>query len=100
GRVLHSAVWAVTGDRWTATQVAVGAGSVLGGLMIFAGFVMTSRPAYGVNGLFVAFIGWWLLASARSERSVGAVHHALDGVRMSDLMRPVGSAPGWITVRN
>ena len=100
GKVLHSAVWAATGDRWKATRAAVGAGSVLGGVMIFAGFVLTSRPAYGVNGLFIAFIGWWLLASARTERSVGAVHHALYGVRMADVMRPVGSAPGWITVHS
>ena len=100
GKVLHSAVWAATGDRWKATAAAAGAGSVLGVVMILAGFVMTSRPAYGVNGLFVAFIGWWLLASARAERSAGAVHHALDGVRMADVMRPVGSAPGWITVRS
>jgi len=101
GRVLHSGVWAATGDRWKATRAAGGAGTVLGAAMIVAGFAMTTRSAsYQMNGLFISFIGWWLLASARAERSVGAVHHALDGVHMADLMRPVGAAPGWITVRN
>lgn len=99
GRVLHSAVWAATGDRWRATRASVGAGMVLGTAMIVGGFAMTSRPANQLNGLFISFIGWWLLASARAEKSAGAVHHALDGVRMADVMRPVGSAPGWITVR-
>lgn len=101
GRVLHSGVWAATGDKWKATRASVGAGSVLGVAMILAGFLLTARSvSYQINGLFISFIGWWLLASARAERSVGAVHHALDGVRMVDVMRPVGSAPGWITVRN
>jgi Zn-dependent protease len=100
GKVMHSAVWAVTGDRWKATRAAVGAGMALGAVMIFAGFAMTTRATYSMNGLFVSFIGWWLLASARAERSAGAVQHALDGVRMGDVMRPVGSAPGWITVRS
>ena len=100
GKVMHSAVWAATGDRWKATRAAVGAGTVLGAVMILAGFAMTTRANYQMNGLFVSFIGWWLLASARAERSAGAVHHALDGVRMGDVMRPVGSAPGWITVRS
>lgn len=101
GRVLHSGVWAATGDRWKATRAAVGAGSILGVAMILAGFLLTARSvSYQLNGLFISFIGWWLLASARAERTAGAVHHALDGVRLADVMRPVGSAPGWVTVRN
>jgi hypothetical protein len=32
--------------------------------------------------------------------NVATLQHALEGVQMSDVMRPVGAAPGWITVRN
>jgi Zn-dependent protease len=100
GRVLHSMVWAATHDRWKATRVASTAGMALGGLLAAAGFLLTTRTTDPVNGFFIALIGWWLLGSARAERSVGAVHQALDGVSIAEVMRPVGAAPGWVTVRN
>lgn len=99
GRILHSAVWAATRDRWKAVRVASAAGIGLGALLAFAGFLLTTRSVDPINGLFIAIIGWWLLGSARGERAMGAIHEALDGVRIADLMRPVGAAPGWITVR-
>ena len=100
GRVLHSMVWAATRDRWKATRVASTAGMVLGGLLAAGGFLLTTRTVDPINGFFIAVIGWWLLGSARAERTAAAVHQALDGVRIADVMRPVGSSPGWITVRN
>jgi Zn-dependent protease len=100
GRVLHSMVWAATNDRWKATKVASTAGVALGGLLAAAGFLLTTRTTAPINGFFIALIGWWLLGSARAERALGTVHQALDGVRIADVMRPVGAAPGWITVRS
>ena len=100
GRVLHSMVWAATHDRWKATRVASTAGMILGGLLAAAGFLLTTRTVDPINGFFIAIIGWWLLGSARAERSLAAIHQALDGVHLADVMRPVGAAPGWITVRS
>jgi Zn-dependent protease len=99
GRVLHSIVWAVTRDRWRATRVASGAGVGLGTMMIIAGFLVLARGTDPLDGFFVSFIGWWLLGSARAERQLAQVRHSLDGVRISEVMRPVGAAPGWITIR-
>jgi Zn-dependent protease len=99
GRVLHSAVWAIGRDRWRATRAAGITGIGLGAIMVVVGFAMITGRLNSLDGLLVAAIGWWILGSARAELAIGAVHHALDGVRMSDIMRPVGSAPGWITVR-
>ncbi|HUJ66895.1 MAG TPA: site-2 protease family protein [Acidimicrobiales bacterium] len=99
GRVLHSTVWAIGNDRWRATRAAGITGIGLGAVMIVVGFAMITGRLNSIDGILVAAIGWWILGSARVELALGAVHHALDGVRMSDLMRPVGSAPGWITVR-
>jgi Zn-dependent protease len=99
GRVLHSIVWGVTGDRWRATRVASTAGVGLGGLLIAVGFIALVRTRDPINGLFISFIGWWLLGSARAERQMAQVRHSLDGVTLADIMRPVGAAPGWITVR-
>lgn len=100
GRVLHSIIWGVTGDRWRATRAAGTAGVVLGGLLVAFGFVFTGRSGDLLDGLFIGFIGWWLIGSARAEMSLASAHHTLDGVRMSDVMRPVGAAPGWVTVRS
>lgn len=99
GRVLHALVWAAGRDRWKATRVAAGTGVVLGAAIIVLGLVYTERNRDLFSGVLVGFMGWWLLASARAELGGGAVHRALDGVRVSDVMRPVGEAPGWITVR-
>jgi Zn-dependent protease len=100
GRVLHGAVWAATGDRWRATRAAAATGMVLGFATVAAGFLATmSSNGLALNGLFISFLGWWLLASARAERAAGALHNSLDGVRIADVMRPVGAAPGWITAR-
>ncbi|MGH9057869.1 MAG: M50 family metallopeptidase, partial [Acidimicrobiales bacterium] len=99
GKVLHALVWAPTHDRWRATRVAAGAGIGFGALLVAAGFVMLARLASPIDGLFISFIGWWLLGSARAERALGAAHQSLEGLTVADVMRPVGAAPGWITVR-
>jgi Zn-dependent protease len=99
GRVLHSLVWATTRDRWRATRVAAGAGVGLGALMVALGFLVLIRGVDPLDGFFISFIGWWLLGSARAERQLAQVRHSLDGVRISEVMRPVGAAPGWITIR-
>jgi Zn-dependent protease len=99
GRVLHAVVWGMTGDRWRASRAASTAGVGLGALIVAFGFLFTERTGDLFNGLFIGFIGWWLLGSARMEMAAAQIHHALDGVRVGDIMRPVGAAPGWITIR-
>ena len=76
GRVLRSAVWGLTGDLPLASRVAfvVGRGVFYlligwGGLRILGGDL--------VGGIWVVFIGWFLLSSARSERA--AQRTRLDG---------------------
>lgn len=99
GRVLHSAVWAITRDRWRAARASATTGVALGACLVAFGFIFTTRTGDLIDGLFIGFIGWWLLGSARAELNLASVHHALDDVLLGDLMRPVGEAPGWITVR-
>ena len=100
GRVLHAVVWGAGKDRWKATRVAAGTGVALGGAIVVLGFVFSERSHDIFNGLLVTLVGWWLLSSAREELGSGAVQRALDGVKLSDVMRPVGEAPGWITIRS
>jgi Zn-dependent protease len=100
GRVLHALAWAATRDRWRATRIATSAGVWLGGAMVALGFLVLVRRTDPFNGFFISFVGWWLLAAARAERQMGQVRRSLDGVRIAEIMRPVGAAPGWITVRS
>jgi Zn-dependent protease len=100
GRVLHGLVWAAGKDRWRATRVAAGMGLALGAAVVLVGLWVTERYQDLLDGVLVGFIGWWLVASARAELGGGAVQHALEGVTVSDLMRPVGEAPGWVTIRS
>jgi Zn-dependent protease len=99
GRVLHAIVWGITRDRWRATRVAATAGVALGSLMMAGGFLILLRTRDALNGFFISFIGWWILGSARAERDQGRVRQSLEGTPISEFMRPVGAAPGWITVR-
>jgi Zn-dependent protease len=99
GRVLHSLAWAATRDRWRATRMATGAGVWLGSGLIALGFLVLMRGADPLNGFLTGFVGWWLLGGARAERQAGQLRQSLDGVQMTEIMRPVGAAPGWITVR-
>ena len=100
GRVLHGLVWLAGRNRWRATRVAAGAGIFLGLMFVLGGCRSPTKSANDLfDGLLIGFIGWWMFASARGELGVGAVHLVFDGVTVAEVMRPVGEAPGWITIR-
>lgn len=93
GRVLRSILWAATGDLQRATRWAAAAGQAIGWLFIFAGISAVfgaSLPLLGagvVNGLWLAFIGWFLNnAAAASQRRV-VIDHLLENLAVSRFMR-------------
>ncbi len=78
GRLLRSVVWAVTKNLRRATQVAVGAGMLIAWGMIALGvwFVLEGDWA---DGLWIAFIGWFLSSAGQQEGRVTIVHDLLRG---------------------
>lgn len=64
GRILQSALWRRSGDRLQATIRAARVGRVLGNLVMLAGIALYLR---GNDGLWTAFIGWFVASGARSE---------------------------------
>lgn len=87
GRVLRSIIWGLTGDLRRATEIASYAGQGLGFLLIFWGVSQTFGGNF-VNGLWIAFIGWFLNNAAEATRQQQSVQDSLRGVRIAGLMDP------------
>jgi len=94
GRVLRSVLWARSGDLRIATQSAILAGQILSGALIAAGAAMIlgiELPGLGsgtLNGMWVAFIGWFLLTSANNQANPEEkAQESLEGVPVERLMR-------------
>jgi Zn-dependent protease/predicted transcriptional regulator len=87
GRVLHALVWKATGNRRTATRVSVTVGRIFAALMIAWGVVETlTLNAFG--GLWITFIGWYLLQAGNAEQTSAAVAEALSGHQAAELIAP------------
>lgn len=87
GRVLRSWLWHRQGDFVVATVSAARAGRVFGMLLIGVGVLGVFTGA-GLGGLWIAFIGWFLLQAAQAEASQAVVRLAFEGMRVRDLMTP------------
>ncbi|HEU0179447.1 MAG TPA: site-2 protease family protein [Blastocatellia bacterium] len=95
GRVLRGIAWSVTGDKDRATRLAVGAGRTIGYLMIIGGVFMAFRLNHLFNGVWLGFLGWFLVHAAEMEWRRTAVDHAIAGVTASEVMsRDCPSVPG------
>jgi Zn-dependent protease len=85
GRVLRAALWAGRNDFASATRIAAGIGRGFGYLFIAGGVAMFFW-ANATSGLWLAFIGWFLLGAASSEAAYAAVRDALGDLRVRDVM--------------
>jgi Zn-dependent protease/predicted transcriptional regulator len=88
GRLLRAGVWAATGDRARATRVAAGMGSLIAVLLMSLGILeILFIPAAMLGGLWLVFIGWFLLSSARQSRLALDVRGLLGTLRVDQVMR-------------
>lgn len=85
GRVLRAAIWWKTGNLEQATRMAAKAGQAVG-----LGFILVGIGGFfsgsGFSGLWIAFIGWFLLQAAGASYLEAGVKKALSGVHASDVM--------------
>jgi|SRR5579884_98846 len=99
GRVLRAVLWQRRHDQVSATRSAARAGVVLGwALSLLGGVELVVTGSFG--GLWLMFIGWFVVGAARTEATQSILHEALRGVRVADVMStsPV-LAPDWIVLR-
>jgi Zn-dependent protease/predicted transcriptional regulator len=85
GRVLRAALWQATGDLMKATRWAALVGQGVAWGLVALGLYQIFGGNFG--GLWLVLIGWFLLRAARSTGFELIVRHALEGLRVGDLMR-------------
>src|SRR5207237_750817 len=85
GRVLRAIVWWITGQGSRATRIAARTGQAIAFVFIIFGLFRFFNGA-GFGGLWLTFIGWFLLDAARSSYlQVETIEH-LRGVHAADVM--------------
>jgi Zn-dependent protease/CBS domain-containing protein len=84
GRVLQALVWGATGDQYRATRSTVIVGRIFAWLMIALGIASTLMGAV-MDGLWMTFIGWFLLQAGAAEGLQAEVKHALGGHSVGEL---------------
>ena len=93
GRILRAVLWAMTKNLRKATRWAAGMGQLIGWLFIIAGLglafgasVLLFAPGV-INGVWLAFIGWFIIDAANQSYRQTVVQDLLDDVPVTLLMR-------------
>jgi Zn-dependent protease len=85
GRVLRAVVWWITGDANRSTRIASRVGRLVALGFIMLGILRFFNGA-GFGGLWIAFIGWFLLDAARTSGAQVEITERLTGLRVGDVM--------------
>ncbi|MDZ7262312.1 MAG: site-2 protease family protein [candidate division KSB1 bacterium] len=85
GRVLRAIIWGITRNLKQATQIASVIGRGIAFLFIFAGIWLILHGNW-VNGLWIAFIGWFLENAATASYRQVALRDMLQGHTAGEVM--------------
>lgn len=98
GRLLSSLFWWRSGSRRRGVHSAVRIGRLFAYLMIAFGLFQLFTGQV-ISGVWIAFVGWFLLSAGSSEEAGTAVRSLLQSVPVSAAMTsPVVVIPDWLTV--
>ncbi|MGE0601911.1 MAG: site-2 protease family protein [Dehalococcoidia bacterium] len=86
GRVLRSIAWKRSGSFREATRVASSVGEFFGYGLIIVGFFLLLN-GFVLDGVWIAFIGWFLLGAARNEASGVQLEGVLSRLTARQVMR-------------
>jgi Zn-dependent protease/CBS domain-containing protein len=87
GRVLRSIVWKISGSLRTATRVAAVVGQIIAYLFILWGIFLFFGGDL-LDGIWIGFVGWFLLSAAQSANSQAVLHSIFQGVTVGQVMSP------------
>ncbi len=90
GRILRAIVWGITKDFSRSSRIAARSGQVIAyGMMAFGGYMAVRAYSDGgdvIQGLWLTFIGWFLLTASTQYQAQAVARGALEGLRASDIM--------------
>ena len=87
GRVLRAGLWQWLGNLTEATRIASAFGQGLGAIMIVFGlFLFFADRSSPTSGLWMAFIGWFLIQAAQTSYQQVVLKETLSGVTVADIM--------------
>jgi Zn-dependent protease len=92
GRVLRGIAWAITGSFDRATNIAATSGAAFAWALVGFGVFAALIAGQLLGGLWLVFIGWFLLNAARSTVSQARLERILGRVRVREAMEPVRGA--------
>jgi Zn-dependent protease/predicted transcriptional regulator len=85
GRVLRAIIWWIKKDARRSTQIAARVGQFVAVLFIAYG-IFSIFGGGMVGGIWIAFIGWFLLQASGASYMQSQMGSALDGLHVRDLM--------------
>ena len=94
GRIFRALVWGFTRNLRRATVVAGNVGRFIGFLFILTG-VWKILGGNLINGMWIAFIGWFLESAALAQIQLQTVHALLAGHTVAESMIPL-SRMKWV----
>ena len=86
GRVFRAILWGITHNLRKATLIAGNVGRLIAFIFILVGVWQIFTGNFG-NGLWIAFIGWFLESAASSQIQQQTIHDLLAGHHVADAMR-------------
>lgn len=100
GRILRAIIWWSTRDGARATRLAARTGQLVAFGFIALG-IFRFFAGEGFGGLWIAFIGWFLMQAAGSSYSAVRLTEDLKNVRVGDVMtRDCSAVDGNLNVQN
>jgi len=85
GRVLRAIIWSRTGSLRRATQVATSVGQFVGYTLIILGLVELF-VTQSLSGIWLAFIGWFLLQAAQASYQQLLMRQSIAGVKVREIL--------------
>jgi Zn-dependent protease len=90
GHIFRAIVWSFNKDFQRATRISARSGQAVayGMIAMGAGAAITSYQPLGgaVGGLWLAFIGWFILSAAKQTQAQSEARGALEGLKVADIM--------------
>lgn len=100
GRMLRAAVWHFTGNEQTGWRVAMASGQIVSfGFIAWGVFQIVQGNV--ANGIWIAFIGWFLQNATAAENASRTVQRQLSGTTVAQAMGLVDEprVPSWMKLR-